>query len=124
METTQNESVDLLEKDIISDFNSEQISVPKMAVKHGIKIAIMQSKIKKLQFNGILGRKNKSGKIIIPPQVFKYDKTPKVKKSKNNSSKMKLGELLTVMENKIETEEISTLHKEMLVEILHKVIVK
>jgi len=107
----------LNQDDIILDFNSEKISVPKMAEKYNVRVNLMRSTLKKLQQDGIIGRKNKAGKIVVPPKKFKYNKKA-VPKTNNES----LADLLNNVGSKIEKESISTLHKEMLVEILHRII--
>lgn len=98
---------------IVEDFNSETMSVPQMAEKYGIVQGKLKSKIVRLQKQGIIGKKNKVGKIITPPEKYTGPK----------KKKLSLGEMLNGIKPN-EVEDISILHKEMLVEILHRIIVK
>jgi len=119
------------DEQIVLDFNSEMLTVKKMSEKYGIKQDILKTRIAKLQRAGIIGRKNKVGKIVAPPRKFKYkyDKKNKVgskiyeHEKKSNSKKPSLSDMLGDIDSKVEKTSISTLHKEMLVEILHKLIV-
>lgn len=97
---------------IIKDFNSEKMSVKEMAIKYNVKLNVLKSTIVRLQKHGLIGKKDKLGKVITSP-INIYDK-----------KKPGLKEMMESISNNTSVDEnISTLHKEMLIEILHKIIV-
>jgi transposase len=90
---------------IILDYNLGK-TTPELAKKYGIKATTLKGKISKWQMLGIIRKKRE------------------VKSKVKKEGKTSLAELLGGIESSVETESISTLHKEMLVEILHRIIVK
>ena len=107
--------MEVTDEQLIEDFNSETMTYQQIADKHGKSITKIKSAISKCQRNGLVGKKNKSGKII------KNSKKSQLE-TKNKGGDELLNLLNGVGDLKIDKENISISHKEMLIEILHRVL--
>jgi len=117
----------LTEENLINDFNSEKYSAADLAKKYNTTLGDIKSKTSKLQRIGKIGYKDRSGKIITKPG----EKSPRIKfkegKKEYSIEKVKMGTLAEMLNDiSQESEErktcISTFHKELLIEVLHKLI--
>lgn len=116
----------LTQEDLIEEFNAQQLSLPQIARKYRAKEAVIRRDVSRLQKRGILGYKNRAGKIIAKagePSPFKRGKYKK-KGVKPQEEKMEPGltELLQSVSGEVGEEKISKHHKELLVEVIHKLI--
>jgi len=106
--------MELTQEALIEEYGKKTI-VAKIAEKYGMSTSIVQYRIKALQEKGILKKR------------FVMRKSPNKPKAKSNAkggeNQKPLSELLKGV-NKLQNEiDVSPIHKEMLIEILHKVIV-
>lgn len=102
----------VLDDVIIEDFNSEKFTIAEMAKKLNMKLSPLKSSIARLQKGGYIGKKDKNGKVTTPP----------IKEKKKKATKKPSLEDMVKALGDGDIENISTLHKEMIIEILHKII--
>lgn len=127
---------------LINDFNSEKLSITKMAEKYNLPINDIKKDIKRLQREERIGFKGTNGKVITKPgesfpEKLKRSKNakpgPKPKKKKyslkdteefSDNESSKLGDMLKDLSTSedMEKENVSTYHKELLIEVIHKLI--
>lgn len=129
----------LTDEVLIQEFNSELISTPKIAEKYKFPLNIVKNRVRRLQLNGTIGFKDRSGKVVTKPG----DPSPRAKKKKKRKyvwkdkkeefpvfekvsaeDGSKLEDLLknTNEEEPTFDQSISAYHKELLIELLHKLI--
>lgn len=113
-EELKNETTSINDDQLINLFNGCKLIVPKIAENMGFPVYKVRSRIKLLQDRGILGKKDSTGKIVTKP---------KSSKKESSTQEGSLESLLSDIQNTAEAkQEISVHHKEMLIEILHKII--
>jgi len=103
--------IELTDELLIEEWNAEILSAPQIAEKYGESKVKTRSRISKMQYQGLLGKKSKSGK-----------KLKLVKPSKNKEGEKDLMELLKEVGSQPD-EGISVAHKEMLIEVLHRILI-
>lgn len=106
------------EKEIIELYNHMGITISQIGQKVNLSMGIVKGKIKSLQNKGILGKKNTGGKFVTEPVKKQSKKT----KKKSSSPEASLASLLSDVKTETSKSEMSVYHKEMLIEILHKLI--
>lgn len=108
---------------IVELWNSEKYTIPKIAIELNMLEKNLKSKLKKLQKDGVIKNKNKLGKLIenvVKIETKEVAKTTKKKVVKKKGLEEMMAGIMDIPDGK---EEISVLHKEMLIEILWKLIV-
>ena len=101
-------------KELIKLFNSQEFSIREISEYMGISIYTVRSTVLRLQKQGVLNKKRRDGSFINNP-------TPEMPKAEQTVMEPALQQLMDEAELIETTNAISTYHKELLIEILHKV---
>lgn len=119
---------------LIEMYNSEEFNKPQMAAKLGVPYNVVRNKVMQLQRNKIILPKDTYGRLIYPEENTKTKPSNTLMKSENTTNQMTEKRKTTEKEisienifNTLKTEEInsqgiSTYHKELAVEILHRIL--
>ena len=109
----------LTDEILIQEFNSEELTALEIGRKYNMEVYRIKSAIQRLQKDGKIGYKNRAGKIISPPGVPpNKNKNTEGEKSEEKSLEELLKEAST-MEDK---GQLSTYHKALIIEIIHKLV--
>lgn len=118
----ENSHPNFTNENLIQDFNSEEFTIIEMAEKYNVKESLLKSRLIKLKQDNMIGKKNSMGKLITSSLTKTITEPPPSKPKKKKEPGLK-EMMKSISNNASVNENISTLHKEMLIEILHKIIV-
>lgn len=103
---------------LIELWNCQKYSLPAIAKQMDMKVNVVKNTISRLRKYGLVYPKNTGGKLIIPKEAIRETDIIEAKE-KNVGLEDLMSDIMNVSNTK---SEISVAHKEMLIEILHRII--